>query len=510
MAYIYYYYYRYYKENNKERDSVPIYTQQFNNEPIYIQQFNNGPIYTQQFNNEPMCTQQFNNEPIYVDDISGLNQTLMDRIFYPSNIGDIQDIIRAAKIRNKKISIRGQSHSMGGHSLTNNGILIDQSNMNKVLSINVNEKTIIVEPGLTWSELIFYLNEYRLSPKILQSYSSFSVGGSISVNAHGITSDKGMYDSIKSIKYIDRNGILLYCDRNDTIFGLIIGGYGLFGIIVECELYVVDNVTLVMEVESLSIDNFNDVYQDRLNDPNINIKLARVNILTMEEISFYKFITKHPYIISELSVESSEMSFVSQFMYKYLLPHKSFQKVRYGLEKIIGTPLDFSNQTPDRNLLLYESAKPISKLFSPFVELNKTHILQEYFIPINGFSRFMRELRLIFVNNDPGAILLNITIRFVKYDEITLLKYAKTDMYAFVFYYRIDKSSQGDNLLAIIHNRLVSITLELNGTFYLPYRHHYSNDQLIQAYPAFPDFINYKRQFDPDELFSNLWYERYS
>jgi hypothetical protein len=49
----------------------------------------------------------------------------------------------------------------------------------------------------------------------------------------------------------------------------------------------------------------------------------------------------------------------------------------------------------------------------------------------------------------------------------------------------------------------------VSGTFYLPYRHHYSHEQLLRAYPAFPEWVKDKQRLDPTCLFSNGWFEKY-
>jgi FAD/FMN-containing dehydrogenase len=43
---------------------------------------------------------------------------------------------------------------------------------------DVKEKmTVFTQPGATWGDLIEFLNPYGYSPKTMQSYCSFSVGG---------------------------------------------------------------------------------------------------------------------------------------------------------------------------------------------------------------------------------------------------------------------------------------------------------------------------------------------
>ncbi|MEE8543582.1 MAG: hypothetical protein V3S94_06955, partial [Gammaproteobacteria bacterium] len=49
----------------------------------------------------------------------------------------------------------------------------------------------------------------------------------------------------------------------------------------------------------------------------------------------------------------------------------------------------------------------------------------------------------------------------------------------------------------------------LDGRYYLPYRLHATADQFHRAYPQDEDFFDRKRQYDPDEVFRNRFYDKY-
>jgi uncharacterized LabA/DUF88 family protein len=129
------------------------------------------------------------------DDVSRFNKTNVDRIFCVRNVEDIKEVVRLAKRHGKQISIAGQRHTMGAHTITPGGYLIDTKFLNKV-RYDHDTGHAIVEPGATWGHMIKYLNDLGLSPRTMQSYCSFSIGGTIAVNAHGITTDYGMYESV--------------------------------------------------------------------------------------------------------------------------------------------------------------------------------------------------------------------------------------------------------------------------------------------------------------------------
>lgn len=448
----------------------------------------------------------------WVSDVTKMDMRPMDRVFYVKDVEDIADVIRLARESNKKISIMGQAHSMGGHTITENGYLINMKYMNNILSFDKESAVITVEPGIMWCDLIKFLNNFGLSPETLQSYSTFSVGGSLSVNAHGITNDDGVANSVVSFKMIDANNQHIYCDRqeNPELFSLVMGGYGVFGIIYEVTLRVVKNCHLKMQYSVLNAETFSEKYLACVDNPEIGIKLGRINIVNFQDIYLYAFPMSRHGIVSDLDKNPNQMSKSSQLMYKWLMPTQSGQRFRYFLEDWFKTPMDWSSEC-ERNKLLYETATPMGNLYNPVIKLDRTHILQEYFVPKSRFSDWMTQLHAFFIGKKFHKItLLNITIRFVKQDNTTLLSYAKCDMFAFVLYYRVERHEDANRELESIHNSLTNFVINLGGTFYLPYRHHYSYDQLLQAYPEFPKFVAAKYSIDPNGLFTNMWFDHYA
>ena len=85
----------------------------------------------------------------------------------------------------------------------------------------------------------------RFAVRAMQSTDIFTVGGSISVNAHGMDHQAGaLRKSIKSMRVMLADGSLqtVSATENADLFSLVVGGYGLFGVIVEAELDIADNV----------------------------------------------------------------------------------------------------------------------------------------------------------------------------------------------------------------------------------------------------------------------------
>ena len=162
--------------------------------------------------------------------------------------------------------MRGACHTMGGQTLTPGGIVIDMGKLAH-MELDRDSGLLIVGPGALWSDVLLYLNQYGRSPRTMQSYSTFSVGGSISVNAHGITSDCCMAECVVSLELVGWDGRVHTCGRDAAtaegraLFGAVIGGYGMFGVMTSVTLKTSVNTPLTMEhVLTTSAEEFARVY----------------------------------------------------------------------------------------------------------------------------------------------------------------------------------------------------------------------------------------------------------
>ena len=118
----------------------------------------------------------------------------------------------------------------------------------------------MIEAG-TEQDLIKMLNNYGCSPRTMQSYSTFSVGGSIAVGAHGITTDVPVSESVLWCKLVDAEGNLIHVQQGDELLRYVLGGYGLFGIVYEVALTVADNTHLTMDMMQTDLNSFPQLYE---------------------------------------------------------------------------------------------------------------------------------------------------------------------------------------------------------------------------------------------------------
>jgi hypothetical protein len=212
--------------------------------------------------------------------------------------------------------------------------------------------------------------------------------------------------------------------------------------------------------------------------------------------------------VSDLTPNPREMNITSQLLYKWISPLNLIQRVRFFWESVTKKPVDWNGEN-DRNLLMFESAVPLAKLYQPLIFMAHTFVLQEYFIPRDNFQKWMSRVKPLVTAKYNTVTLLNMTIRYLRKDETTFLPYAKNESYAFVLYFRLHNLSGADDEVRGIHQKLASVALSMDGTFFVPYRHHYTSEQLETAYPEISEFFMKKENYDPENLFSNLWYTNY-
>lgn len=396
-------------------------------------------------------------------------------------------------------------------------VVIDMTKMTQ-MQFDSASGTIVCESGCTWADLILYLNQFGMSPRTMQSYSTFSVGGTLAVNGHGITTDFSLSECVESFRLLKADGQEVCCARGaggegGDLFKLALGGYGLFGIMWQVTMRVEPNSRMDMEALHLNADEFMRYHAAARASEDVVMKLARLNILETDNIDFFVFRRSHEKdirLVSKLDRKPREMSWQSRLMYKWLMP--IMKEVRYAIEKKSGTALDWGSET-ERNHMLHESAVPIAQLYEPLFQVDDTFLLQEYFCPCSQFKSWISRTKPIYkrLAATTEVVLLNTTIRFVEQDVDTFLPYAKDQegMFAFVLYYRLPRTAAADAKMKEFHDWFVKETLALNGSFYLPYRRHYSFEQLEAAYPQIQDFFAKKEVYDPLGLFDNLWFRHY-
>lgn len=446
----------------------------------------------------------------FTNDASQLNLTEIDTlIVVPNNKKEIQNqlklVLRYAKEKNLKISIAGAQHSMGGHSIYPNGILL---NMLAYKQMELDEKNNIltIGSGALWEDAINYLDKYGKSIAVMQAFSSFSVGGSMSVNGHGWQKNlPPVSSSVISFTLMNHNGEIINCSKeeNPELFKLAIGGYGLFGIILDVKLKVVNNAALQYKSVAMKSDEYLSYYKKYITDnENVNLVFGRLRIsdkkfLEESTIIYFEKSDEKPLSLEKQRSKNKE---VRRVVFRSTVNSEYGKRLRWDLEtgmnSILNNTLFTRNELLNGHVSLIDNKDP-----------NSTDLLHEYFIPDRNFNQFIKDIKPIL--KDSGIDLLNITIRAVDRDADAYMNYAREHVFGFVLLFNQKKTEKQENAMKALTNKLVDVTIKNEGTFYLPYRLHIDKMKMRKAYPQSYSFFELKRKYDPQEIFENKFYLYY-
>ncbi len=446
----------------------------------------------------------------YTNDASQLNLTRIDTLIQvpaskPEIENQLREILKYAKEKHLKISIAGARHSMGGHTIYPDGILL---NMLPYKHMELDEKSNIltIGSGALWEDAIKYLDKHGKSIAVMQAFSSFSIGGSVSVNGHGWQKNlPPVSSSVMSFSLMDQSGNIINCSReeNPELFTLAIGGYGLFGIILDVRLKVVDNIALQYKYIRLSADHYTDYYKKFISEnPDVNLVFGRLRIsdkhfLEEATINYFEKADEKPL---PLPIQNAKNEETKRLVFRSTVNSEYGKRLRWDLET--GMNKMTKNAVYSRNELLNDHVSLIENK-----DPNSTDLLQEYFIPERNFNQFIKDIKPVLKNS--GLDLLNITIRAVNKDEDSYMNYARENVFGFVFLFNQKKTEKQEDAMKILTNSLVDISLKNEGTFYLPYRLHISKDKMRKVYPQAESFFELKRKYDPSEIFDNKFYQHY-
>ncbi|WP_170418516.1 FAD-binding oxidoreductase [Ruegeria atlantica] len=446
-------------------------------------------------------------DPNIMNDASGLSPTpVHQHIVMSEDAGDalitsIRNELAQAKTQGRPVNVGAARHSMGGQAIPRNGIAITFDN--GAVQIDSTAQSYLAHAGARWSQVISTLDPSGWSPKVMQSNHDFGVAATYSVNAHGWPVPFGpMGSTVRSLRMILPSGDLVTCSpsENADLFNLAMGGYGLIGVVVDLEVEMVPNTRLAPAFEVMDAGSFASAFQAAINDPAVTMAYGRLNV---ERDTFFQKALLVTYRESVNQTElppatgSGWMSHAASRLYRAQLGNEAFKTFRWWNETKLGPMLGGGEAT--RNSLINE---PVITLDDR--NPDRTDILHEYFVGFDAFGDFLSACREVI----PASYqeFLNVTLRYVGQDDQAVLSFASEPRIAAVMSFSQEMTQRGEADMTRMTQTLIDRIVEIGGAYYLPYRPHATLDQLTNAYPRVAEFVQAKRELDPQlVLTNNLW-----
>jgi FAD/FMN-containing dehydrogenase len=444
---------------------------------------------------------------VYIDDVSRLNRTRVREVLIIKSIDQLKSAVARAAAEHLKISIAGKRHSQGGQTFAPDALVLDMTSFNAVLALDPKARITRVQSGATWEQVQDAANAVGLAVRVQQSSNIFTVGGSMSVNVHGRDPREAtLINTIESFRLLTADGSLreVSRERNPELFSLVIGGYGLFGIIVDVDLRLTSNDVYEKHQARIGYKEYAKFFDATIrSNPEVGLEFAWLapvgsDLLRNLDVHWFTKTDKRPPNVFKLTHETD----IARNRAALSLSRSSSlaKRLRWYVQETFsaraGPSIVCRNNVmrPEVSFLQHNSR-------------NDTDILQEYFVPVANLPAFLDGFRDLVVHRNIN--LLNATVRYVPKDTGAFLSYATQDSFAIVILANQKLASKGRADAQQWTRELIDIALADGGTYYLPYQKYASTAQIRKAYPDLDRFFAKKRSYDPGEMFVNEFYLAY-
>ena len=457
-------------------------------------------------------------EAIVNDIHSQLNATRVNRIIKPVTLNDLRATIRTAKSEAKSVSVAGGRHAMGGQQFGTGTMLLDMTSMNRVLGLDSERGILEVEAGIEWPQLLDYLIKEQSGREkqwgIMQKQTGadrLSIGGALASNVHGRgLKFKPIIDQVESFTLMNHAGAILRCsrDENSELFRLVIGGYGLFGIVTSVKLRLWQRRKVQRVVEIRETKDIMQHFEQRIaegylyGDFQFATDSNRDSFLGRGVFSCYRPVDPNtPVTINPTRFNPKDWERLTYYSHKYKLRVFEAYSKRYSAtsgqiywadSQLSGAYVDNYHEALDRKL----GAK-----------VKATEMITEIYVPRDNLASFMEDAKAGLGNHNANVIYG--TVRLIEKDDESFLRWAREPFACVIFNLHVTHNERGIDNAARAFRGLIDLGIRHGGSYYLTYHRFATKAQVEACYPQFKEFLALKLKYDPDETFQSDWYRHY-
>jgi FAD/FMN-containing dehydrogenase len=299
--------------------------------------------------------------------------------------------------------------------------------------------------------------------------------------------------------------------EHPELFSLVIGGYGMYGVILDVTLRVTPDELYEQNAAVMDYTDF-PVYfaQHVAADSDIALLLVRPSI----DPSPASFLRELVVVTWRRAAPGAQASFAlteeahvvrDRFFLELSRRFDWAKRWRWSLQKKVELGAG-EHRVVSRNNAMRPPLAPLELL--QYHSRRNTDIIQEYYVPVENFVPFMDRFRDILVAGKMNVI--SATVRYVAPNATPVLAYAPSrPAFAIIQMSNVGLSPEAQAHAADVTRRLVDAAIELGGTYYLTYQLYPTSEQLERAYPNARRAFERKRFYDPGEVFSSRFYETY-
>ena len=187
--------------------------------------------------------------PEFLSDTLGRRKGEASALVFAKSTEEVSKLLQYAHANRIPVTPRGAGTNLVGSTVpVDGGIILDLSQMNRILELDTETMTITVEPGLLLQDLQAYVEEHDLFYPPDPGEKASSIGGNISTNAGGMRAVKyGVTrDYVRGLEVVTADGTVLTVGGKNvkdasglSLKHLYIGSEGTLAVITKCILKVI-------------------------------------------------------------------------------------------------------------------------------------------------------------------------------------------------------------------------------------------------------------------------------
>ncbi len=434
--------------------------------------------------------------------LSGWGNTKLSnsKIFFPKDLDDVKNIVK----KNNQIIPRGMGRSYGDPAQCDNGYVLDTSNLQS-FSLNKELGILTSGSGAKFKDILDHIVPEGFFIPVSPGTKNITVGGAISSDVHGKNHhcDGSFANHVEKITIIDGKGDLkhLYPSKDHSTseaFWATCGGMGLTGIIIEATFKLIPISTSLIKVDTEKFEDLESLmYAMRKDDEFFRYSVAWIDSLSkkgrgiltkgnhanLEDIpGDKKYLLRKP-----LSYDKKEVPTAPKFM-----PNGILNKLTVGIF----------------NKAWYAK--------SPRLKKNELQSIGTFFYPLDGIQNWNRIygpngfIQYQFVVPDKHVSLIPSILSKLRDigapSFLTVLKrFGNSNNGPLSFPMEgwtlaVDIPACIPNLLRILDD-CDNLVLKAGGRIYLAKDSRQSSSMFKKSYSRFNEWVNQKKDLDPDNIF---------
>ena len=187
--------------------------------------------------------------PEFLSDTLGRRKGEASALVFAKSTEEVSKLLQYAHANRIPVTPRGAGTNLVGSTVpVDGGIILDLSQMNRILELDTETMTVTVEPGLLLQDLQAYVEEHGLFYPPDPGEKASSIGGNISTNAGGMRAVKyGVTrDYVRGLEVVTADGTVLTVGGKNvkdasglSLKHLYIGSEGTLAVITKCVLKVI-------------------------------------------------------------------------------------------------------------------------------------------------------------------------------------------------------------------------------------------------------------------------------